>query len=116
MQNITPGAHGFHLHTVGACDAPDFKTAEGHLNPLDKNHGFESEGGAHVGDLYNIDIAEDGMGKQVNPIEGDAAQIAEWLFDEDGTAVIVHSGPDDYQTDPSGDAGSRVACGVLTRS
>ena len=116
LSNIEPGAHGFHLHTVGSCDAPDFTSAEGHLNPLNKSHGFESDNGPHVGDMRNVDIAADGTGTVTETIEGDAAQVAQWLFDADGTAVIVHAQPDDYQTDPSGDAGARVACGVLTRS
>lgn len=115
LQNITPGTHGFHLHTVGTCDAPDFKSAEGHLNPLDKNHGKLSEGGEHVGDLPNVEIADNGTGSITATIEGDVEQVREWLYDADGTAVMVHEGPDDYQTDPSGDAGARVACGVLTQ-
>ncbi|MGB7407241.1 MAG: superoxide dismutase family protein [Pontixanthobacter sp.] len=115
VQNIEPGPHGFHLHQTGSCDAPDFTSAGGHLNPTDKGHGTLSPDGAHVGDLPNIDIGTDGTGTLSGLIEGTAAQVTEWLFDDDGTAVMVHAGPDDYKTDPSGDAGARVACGVLTR-
>lgn len=116
VQNIGAGPHGFHLHETGSCDAPDFKTAGGHLNPLGKSHGTQSPDGAHAGDLLNIEVAPDGTGSLKGVIEGNADQVSQWLFDDDGTAVMVHAGPDDYRTDPSGDAGSRVACGVLTRS
>ncbi len=115
LQNLPSGARAFHLHTEGKCDAPDFTSAGGHLNPLGKNHGTRSPGGAHVGDLPNIQIAADGSGSITAPIEGSAQQVRQWLFDTDGTSVMVHAGPDDYRTDPSGAAGARIACGILTR-
>jgi Cu-Zn family superoxide dismutase len=111
---IEPGEHGFHLHQIGICDTPDFKSAGGHLNPLGKSHGKDSPSGHHLGDLPNLNIGNDRSGGLTVPIEGDQAQIMDWLFDEDGTAVMIHAGPDDYKTDPTGDAGGRVACGVLS--
>jgi len=109
------GEHGFHLHQTGACDAPEFKSAGGHLNPLGKSHGKDSSGGSHLGDLPNLTVGNDGKGELSVPVEGQQSQIIEWLFDEDGAAVVIHAGPDDYKTDPSGDAGKRVACGVFTK-
>ena len=115
-RGLTPGAHGFHLHTTGRCDAPDFTSAGGHLNPGDRTHGRLSANGPHLGDLTNLQVGSDGMVTatvEVPDVRDDAlAQI----FDADGTAVMIHSGPDDYRTDPTGNAGSRVACGVLVRS
>lgn len=113
---IEPGEHGFHLHQSGQCDAPDFKSAGGHLNPLGKSHGKDSHDGSHLGDLPNLSVNAEGNGTLTVPIEGEQAQIVDWLFDEDGTAVMIHAGPDDYITDPTGDAGGRVACGVLLKN
>jgi len=113
---IEPGEHGFHLHQIGQCDAPDFKSAGGHLNPLGKSHGKDSPAGSHLGDLPNLSIGDDGTGSLTVPVQGDNTQVMEWLFDADGTAVMIHAGPDDYKTDPTGDAGTRVACGVLSKT
>lgn len=114
-QNIAPGPHGFHLHQVGSCEAPDFNSAGGHLNPLGKAHGTMADGGSHVGDLPNLEIAADGTGTLTAPIQGDIQQVTDWIHDEDGTAVMIHVDADDYMTDPTGNAGGRLACGVLTK-
>ena len=115
-RGLTPGTHGFHLHTTGRCEAPDFTSAGGHLNPGNRTHGRLSANGPHLGDLTNLQVGSDGMVTatvEVPDVRDDAlAQI----FDADGTAVMIHSGPDDYRTDPTGNAGSREACGVLVRS
>jgi len=116
VSGIEPGEHGFHLHQIGQCDAPDFKSAGGHLNPLGKSHGKDSPAGSHLGDLPNLSIGDDGTGSLTVPVQGEKAQFMEWLFDADGTAIMIHAGPDDYRTDPTGDAGARVACGVLTKA
>ncbi|WP_202389212.1 superoxide dismutase family protein [Qipengyuania oceanensis] len=113
---LEPGEHGFHLHTTGTCTAPDFKSAGGHLNPLGKQHGSLNPDGKHVGDLANLAVGASRSASRTYELTGSPAQIAEWLFDADGTAVVIHAGPDDYRTDPAGDAGSRVACGVLKAS
>ncbi|WP_128891614.1 superoxide dismutase family protein [Erythrobacter sp. HKB08] len=112
---LTPGAHGFHLHETGECRRPDFTSAGGHLNPLGNDHGTLSDGGSHLGDLPNLDVNENGTATLTVELDGDRAQLEEWLFDDDGTAVVIHAGADDYRTNPSGAAGSRVACGVLER-
>lgn len=116
VSGIEPGPHGFHLHQTGTCDVPDFTAAGGHLNPLNKSHGKKSENGAHVGDLMNIEVNQDGTGEITAQLEGTTDQVLEWLFDADGTAVMVHADPDDYTTDPTGSAGARIACAVLERT
>ena len=113
-QNMTPGTYGVHIHSVGKCDGPDFKSAEGHWNPFAKMHGLESDKGAHSGDLPNLVIAEGGSGALAHTIKhvtmkgGEAA-----LMDADGAAFMIHAGPDDMKTDPAGDSGDRIACGVF---
>lgn len=113
---LEPGEKAFHLHMVGKCDAPDFTSAGGHLNPLDKKHGNLNDAGAHLGDLPNINVAEDGSFMAEVELSGDATTTLGFIQDDDGTAVMIHAGPDDYMTDPSGDAGSRVACAVLLKT
>ncbi|TNE52751.1 MAG: superoxide dismutase family protein [Sphingomonadales bacterium] len=113
---LEPGEKAFHLHMVGECDAPDFTSAGGHLNPLGRMHGRLNDAGAHLGDLPNIYVAEDGSFMAEAEISGDATTTLESIQDDDGTAVMIHAGPDDYITDPSGDAGSRVACAVLLKA
>lgn len=113
---LQPGAKGFHLHTTGRCDAPDFTSAGGHLNPGDRDHGRLSPGGPHLGDMTNLQVGTDGMVTATVEVPDVRTDALAQIFDADGTAVMIHSGPDDYRTNPSGDAGSRVACGVLVRS
>ncbi|MBX7482398.1 superoxide dismutase family protein [Qipengyuania qiaonensis] len=112
---MSPGEHGFHLHTTGQCTAPDFTSAGGHLNPGNKTHGSLSPGGQHLGDMPNLIVGANRTGSTEVQLEGNARDVIEDIFDADGTAVVVHAGPDDYRTDPAGDAGSRIACGVLKR-
>ena len=113
---LEAGPHGFHLHTTGRCDAPDFTSAGGHLNPTGAEHGSENPQGSHLGDLPNLQIAGNGTGSTTATISDDPAMAEAAIFDADGTAVMIHAGADDYMSDPAGAAGSRVACGVLTRS
>ena len=113
---LEPGQHGFHLHTTGRCEGPDFKSAGGHLNPLDREHGALNPEGKHVGDMPNLEVGTSRTASTTIDIGPDTAAYRNYLFDADGTAIVIHAGPDDYRTDPAGDAGSRVACGVLTMS
>ena len=116
MTSITIEASGFdegvravHLHETGACEAPDFSSAGGHIAG-DMMHGVEVEGGPHPGDLPNAHVGSDGM----IMVEYFTDRItAADLLDEDGSAFIVHSGADDYQSQPSGDSGDRLACAVI---
>ena len=113
---LPAGTHGFHLHTTGRCDAPDFTSAGGHLNPTNNEHGSANPQGKHFGDLPNIEVAANGRASAEFMLPGATAATLATLFDSDGTAVMVHAGPDDYRSDPAGDAGPRIACGVVRRS
>jgi len=110
------GEHGIHFHAVGKCDAPGFTTAGGHLNPMAHQHGSMNPAGPHLGDLPNIVVAAGGSGLLKAPLSGAPNDLIAKIFDEDGTAIVLHAGPDDYKTDPSGNSGGRVACGVLEKS
>lgn len=112
---MTPGAHGFHLHTTGKCEAPGFTSAGGHLNPAGRQHGSLAAGGAHLGDLPNLSIGSTGSGSATVEVAGNRDAALADIFDADGTAVVVHADADDYRSDPTGNAGARVACGVLER-
>jgi Cu-Zn family superoxide dismutase len=112
---MAPGPKGLHFHTTGRCDAPDFTTAGGHWNPSAMKHGTQSGMGPHRGDLPNIEIGPDGTGHAEATIRG--AMLANGstpLLDADGAALIIHAAADDYRTDPSGNSGARLACGVVT--
>ena len=115
LAGLEPGVHGVHLHTTGSCVAPDFTSAGGHLNPTNNQHGTQNPAGAHLGDLPNATIGASGTGTVSATLRGTRDQILSAIYDADGTAVVVHATADDYRTDPSGNAGSRVACGVLSR-
>ncbi|WP_028965038.1 superoxide dismutase family protein [Sphingomonas phyllosphaerae] len=107
------GTHGAHVHMVGRCDAPDFASAGGHWNPTQKKHGTMNPQGPHQGDLPNLVIGSDGRGTIGAVIPG--ATLA-GLLDADGAAMVIHAGPDDLMTDPSGNSGGRIACGVFQAS
>jgi Cu-Zn family superoxide dismutase len=107
--DVTPGTHAVHLHETGECEG-DFTSAGGHIAG-DRNHGLV-EGGPHPGDLPNAYVGEDGE-LSVEYFALPALEFEEHLQDEDGSALIIHAGADDYESQPSGDAGGRVACAVL---
>ena len=114
FSKLPPGAHAIHIHTVGKCDAPDFASAGGHFNPTSKQHGKDNPNGAHVGDLPNFDVAADGTGKVSVTVPG--ATLGDTsLFHAGGTALVIHANADDYKTDPTGNAGPRLACGVIEK-
>jgi len=114
-EGLSPGEHGFHLHTTGRCTLPDFKSAGGHLNPSGEGHGLLDNDGHHLGDLPNLTARANGTASTQVTIDGTRDYVLDEIFDADGTAVVIHANADDGRTDPSGDAGARVACGVLTR-
>jgi superoxide dismutase, Cu-Zn family len=111
-----PGAHGIHVHAVGRCEPPAFTTASGHFNPAGKQHGLNNPQGHHAGDMPNIvfDAAGNATYELTDPDLSLAAGSANSIFDPDGSAVVIHAGPDDLVTDPAGNSGARIACGVLT--
>lgn len=112
----TSGEHGIHFHAVGKCEAPGFTTAGGHLNPSAHQHGNLNPAGPHLGDLPNLIVAANGSGSLKAQLTGVPSELVAAMFDADGTAIVLHAGPDDYKTDPSGNSGGRLACGVLERS
>ncbi len=107
---MTPGEHGIHVHMTGKCEGPKFESAGGHWNPSGAKHGLSNPQGQHHGDMPNLVVASDGSGKMDYTIR--ETRFAEML-DADGAALVVHAKADDQKTDPSGDSGDRVACGVF---
>ncbi|MEO8547243.1 MAG: superoxide dismutase family protein [Sphingomicrobium sp.] len=104
------GIHGLHVHAVGRCDPPGFTTAGPHWNPAGTKHGFNAPGGPHAGDLPNVTVAANGVLQESVTLAH--ASFAS-LLDADGSALVIHAKADDYVTDPSGDSGARIACGVI---
>lgn len=113
VHGLEPGQRGVHVHTTGRCEPPTFESAGGHWNPTERQHGLESEAGQHAGDMPNLTVAADGTGTLEYQLVGGTF---EGLLDADGTAFVVHAGPDDQVTDPSGNSGDRIACGVFSAS
>ncbi|HUF12812.1 MAG TPA: superoxide dismutase family protein [Longimicrobiales bacterium] len=116
-RRLAPGAHGIHVHETGACERgrEAFASAGAHLNPRDVEHGLHAPSDGHAGDLPNIQIDEDGTGSLRFETAGlSIGTRAGEIFDRDGSALVIHADPDDQRTDPSGNSGARVACGVLT--
>lgn len=114
-QGLTPGIHAVHIHTTGVCTGPDFTSAGGHWNPTQHQHGKDNPQGMHMGDMPNMLAGSDGVGEMEYVVHG--GQIsggASPLLDSDGAAVVIHAQADDNKTDPTGNAGGRVACGVLS--
>ena len=114
VKGLPAGEHAFHVHAVGKCEAP-FTSAGGHFNPANKKHGMMAMDGAHAGDMPNLHIPASGeltvevMNSAITLEKGKPNS----LLDDDGSAVIIHAGKDDYKTDPTGEAGGRIACGVV---
>ncbi len=109
-----PGVHAIHVHAVGKCEPPDFKSAGPHFNPDQTKHGIMSQEGPHAGDLPNIHVPADGKLEVeiLDPVVTLSQELA--LLDADGASIVIHAGPDDYKTDPAGNSGDRIACGVIT--
>lgn len=106
------GKYGVHLHAVGKCEGPEFVSAGPHWNPGGKLHGFDNPKGAHAGDLPNLVADKNGDAELTGDISG--LKLDE-LLDADGAAIVIHEMPDDYKTDPSGNSGKRILCGVFNR-
>ena len=115
VHDLTPGEHAIHFHQMPKCEAPDFKSAGGHFNPDGKKHGFDNPEGHHAGDMKNFTVDEQGKATvhmedtDVTLKEGPHSLLA------NGAAVVIHAKADDYKTDPSGNSGDRIACGVITK-
>jgi Cu-Zn family superoxide dismutase len=111
---VPAGAHGIHIHQTGRCEGPAFASAGGHFNPTNKKHGLNSLDGAHGGDLAQIPASFDGSGiheATTNRVSLTPGPLN--IADADGSALVIHAGPDDQVTDPTGNSGGRLACAVL---
>jgi Cu-Zn family superoxide dismutase len=118
LTGVPPGVHGIHFHEVGRCEGPSFASAGAHVNPTGAQHGLENPRGPHAGDLPNL--FANAAGQMVVDIATPRVTLTSdqpaGLFDTDGTALVIHANADDQRTDPSGNSGERIACGVVTRS
>jgi Cu-Zn family superoxide dismutase len=116
LHDLPPGPHAIHFHQNPKCDAPDFKSAGPHFNPDSKKHGLENPEGHHAGDMQNFTIGATGKA-DVSLEDADVTLAAgpHSLFSNGGTAIVIHAKADDMKTDPSGNSGDRIACGVITK-
>jgi len=115
VQGLPPGKHAFHVHAVGKCDDAEFKSAGPHFNPAGKKHGVRNPDGHHAGDLPNLEVGADGKGTVKHEVRGvTLGKGPSSLFGPEGTALVIHASPDDELTDPAGNAGARIACGVIS--
>jgi Cu-Zn family superoxide dismutase len=110
LPGLPEGNHGFHFHAVGTCTPPGFESAGGHFNPTGKQHGLDNPNGHHLGDMPNIERGRTSVGVTVRGLQLTGPT---GLLDNDGAALVVHAGPDDQKTDPSGNSGARIRCGVV---
>ncbi|HJX83323.1 MAG TPA: superoxide dismutase family protein [Candidatus Angelobacter sp.] len=116
VHDLVPGEHAIHVHQNAKCDVPDFKTAGGHFNPDNKHHGLQNPEGPHAGDIPNFIVTVNGKSKATVIAAGiTLSDGPHSVFTSGGTALVIHAKPDDGKTDPSGNAGDRVACGLITK-
>ena len=110
---VPAGERAFHIHAVGKCEPPKFESAGPHFNPEEHQHGMMNPKGPHAGDMPNLHVPESGA-VQIEVLNSTVALTEASLLDTDGSAIVIHASADDYKTDPAGNAGDRIACGVIT--
>ena len=116
LKGLTPGEHAAHIHSVAKCEAPAFTSAGGHFNPDQKQHGMDNPAGHHAGDMANFTVKPDGTAKVKLVNSGvNMGSDTHSIFSNGGTAIVIHAAADDMKTDPAGNAGARIACGVITK-
>ena len=113
LMGLSPGPHGIHLHAVGKCEPP-FTSAGGHWNPTGAEHGTQNPKGPHLGDMLNVNVGADSTVTVHTMTPGGTLHGVHALLDADGASIVVHGGPDDYHSNPAGNSGGRIACGVVT--
>jgi len=116
VHDLPAGEHAAHIHSVAKCEGPAFTTAGGHFNPEMKKHGLQNEMGPHAGDMENFKVGSNGKADvQLVDTHVTLADGPDSLFTNGGTALMIHAQPDDMKTDPTGNAGARIACGTITK-
>ena len=113
LRGLAPGRHGMHVHMTGRCDPPEFASAGTHWNPTTRQHGAQNAQGAHLGDMPNLEVGADSSAGVQATTAGGSLRGANALLDEDGAAIVIHAGADDARSDPAGESGSPIACGVV---